>query len=142
MKSMRLSALVVSAVLLGVPVSIGYAQQPSAMPDSGIGFKLRSPTTARTLAIIPGAGHIYTGEGARGVRTLFATIGGLTLGSWLIQMDGCGLQWSGCDATSRSQVPYQVAGGGLIVVSVYLWVSSYRDAPASAVRANQRREKK
>jgi hypothetical protein len=102
----------------------------------------RDPRRARILGtIIPGAGHFYAGEYLRGYFTFVATAGGLATGPLIFSMDGCTFAlFSACKAGPKW--PYEAFGAYVVVGAVWTWISTARDAPRAAERANLRHRAK
>jgi TM2 domain-containing membrane protein YozV len=102
----------------------------------------RDPHRARILGtIIPGAGHFYAGEYLRGYLAFVATGGGLAMGPIIFSMDSCTFAlFSACHAGPKW--PYEALGAYMVVGAVWTWVSTARDAPRAAERANLRHRAK
>jgi hypothetical protein len=99
----------------------------------------RDPHRARLLGtFVPGAGHIYAGEYVRGYFTGVATIGSITLGSLIFQMNRCTFAFLDPSCNPGSNLPYHVAGALMVGEGVWAWISSARDASHAAERANVR----
>ena len=90
----------------------------------------RSPATARILGtLIPGGGHVYAGEYAKGVRYYYGTVSGIGGGALTYAV-------SGFAPTRARQLPLQVTGVLMVGVGIGVWVHSSLDAPRAAARAN------
>ncbi len=101
----------------------------------------RDPHKALVLgSVIPGAGYIYTGEYFRGYGTWYITVFSLAFGPILYQMDSCGLNFT-C-TSHRPSWENRVAGIVLTGAGLWTWISSARDAPKSADRANERHRRR
>jgi hypothetical protein len=102
----------------------------------------RNPHRARLLgSLIPGAGHIYAGEYVRGFLTYEATVGAIGMGTLVFIMDKCTYTFlSATPCKSGPAWPHQVAGVALAGRGIWTWVSSARDAPRAAERANDRHQ--
>jgi TM2 domain-containing membrane protein YozV len=102
----------------------------------------RDPHRARILGtIIPGAGLFYAGEYLKGYAAFVATGGGLTMGPLIFSMDGCTFAlFSACKPGPKW--PYEALGAYMVVGAVWTWVSTARDAPHAAERANLRHRAK
>ncbi len=102
----------------------------------------RDPHRARILGtIIPGAGHFYAGEYLKGYLAFVATGGGLAMGPLIFSMDSCTFAlFSACHAGPKW--PYEALGAYMVVGAVWTWVSTARDAPRAAERANLRHRAK
>ena len=129
------------AVLAGSLLFVATAAaQPSSFstatqPDTAVA-ELKSPTTARVIGLIPGAGHMYAGEVGRGFLYLGGTVGILLAGA-LIGANDCLDEinffndQADCGASPGATVSYIAAGG--------LWVWSIIDAGRAARRTNAKR---
>ena len=101
----------------------------------------RDPQRAKVLGtILPGAGHIYAGEYWRGYSTWVVTVSGIGVGSIVFEYDGCALDFfiSG-DSVCSDRSSSRLLGALLVGAGVWTWISSARDAPRAAERANARR---
>lgn len=126
---MRPVALVtVLLVLIHGPMRAQDARPSAAVADSGRLY--RSPSTAGVLgALLPGAGHVYAGEYANGVRYYYASVCGIGGGALAIVT-------SEISRSNNSAWVLQAGGVLLIGVGVGVWVKSALDAPRAASRAN------
>jgi hypothetical protein len=102
----------------------------------------RNPHRALVLgSLIPGAGHIYAGEYVHGFLTYQATVGAIGFGTLVFIMDKCTFTFlSATPCKSGPAWPHQLAGVGLVGLGIWMWVSSARDAPRAAERANDRHQ--
>jgi hypothetical protein len=104
----------------------------------------RNPKKALILgSIIPGAGHIYSGEYWRGFWTYEASIGGIGGGVLTFLVNRCTfsfLSTTNCDP--GPQWPHQALGVAMVGIGIWTWLSSARDAPHAAERANARQLRK
>ena len=104
----------------------------------------RSPRRALILgSIIPGAGHIYAGEYWHGIRNYEATVMTIGLGTMTFIVDRCTfsfLSTTTCDP--GPQWPHRAAGVALVGLGFWQWISSARDAPRAAERANEKHRRK
>lgn len=102
----------------------------------------RDPQRAQVLGIIlPGAGHFYAGEYLRGYGTWVVTVVGIGMGPVIYNLDRCTfafLSASECDPGPKW--PNRLLGVFMVGAGVWTWVSSARDAPHAAERANERRK--
>jgi len=101
----------------------------------------RSPKRALILgSLIPGAGHIYAGEYVRGFLNYEATVGSIAEGVLVyLFSDKCMFDFlSTTPCKSGAQWPRQALGAGLVGLGAWMWVSTARDAPRAAERANER----
>ena len=105
---------------------------PTAQPDTTV-VDLKSPTTARLIGIIPGAGHMYAGEVGRGFLYLGGTLGILVAGSLLVTSECVDELFSTTDGCGNTTAAVTlIATGGL-------WVWSIVDAGRAARRTNAKR---
>jgi hypothetical protein len=100
----------------------------------------RDPHRAQILGtIIPGAGQFYSGEYLRGYAAFVATGDGLALGPLVFVMDRCTfafLSLSVCHPGPKW--PYEALGSFMVGAAIWTWISTARDAPHAAERANLR----
>jgi hypothetical protein len=109
--------------------------------DSVVAPLYRSPKRALILgSLIPGAGHIYAGEYVRGFLNYEATVGSIAEGILVyLFSDKCMFDFlSTTPCKSGAQWPRQALGAGLVGLGAWMWVSTARDAPRAAERANER----
>ena len=104
----------------------------------------RNPKRALILgSVIPGAGHIYAGEYVHGFFIYEATVGGIGGGVMTFIFDRCMLSFlSATHCDSGPQWPHQVLGVALVGAGIWEWISSARDAPHAAERANAKHRRK
>jgi hypothetical protein len=118
-------------------VTADSAAQPVEQP-------YRNPKRALILgSVIPGAGHIYSGEYWQGFLRYEATLGGIGGGALMFLVNRCSFSFLSakrCDP--GPQWPHQVFGAALVVGGIWEWISSARDAPHAAERANERHRRK
>jgi hypothetical protein len=99
----------------------------------------RDPRLARRLGrILPGAGHMYAGEYVRGYYTFVITGSALAFSALMLPYD-CPLplfDLSPCTFERRWE--NRLIGASFLAGSVLLWVTSAKDAPHAAERANAR----
>ena len=102
----------------------------------------RDPHKARILgSLIPGAGHIYAGEYLRGYGYYLATVGEVGTGVMVFIIDRCTFSFlSATSCNAGPQWPHQALGIAMVGAGIWSWVSSARDAPRAAQRANARHE--
>jgi hypothetical protein len=102
----------------------------------------RDPHRAQVLGtILPGAGHFYAGEYLRGYGTWVVTAIGIGMGPVVYNLDGCTfafLNGSGCNPGRKW--PNRVLGVFMVGSGVLTWISTARDAPHAAERANERHQ--
>ena len=108
------------------------AQAPQAgAPAAEIQPPYRSPATARVLGmLLPGAGHIYAGEYATGVRSYYGTVCGIGGGALAFVVGGMASE------AHDTGWPLQVSGVLLVGLGLRVWIRSSLDAPRAAARAN------
>ena len=103
----------------------------------------RSPKRALILgSVIPGAGHIYSGEYLRGFWDYETTVGLIGGGVMVFYFDKCALNFLDTICKSGPRWPYQVVGVASVGIGIWEWISSARDAPHAAERANERHRRK
>lgn len=128
------AAAIVFALSLGT--TAGHAQRVTGGtfdPRRGQGWK--SPTAARVIGILPGAGHVYAGEPRRGLAYFGGTVGVLAIGSVLIAADCVGDVANSTESTCSSPA----LENGLLAVFLGVWGWSIYDAGRAANRTNARR---
>jgi hypothetical protein len=98
----------------------------------------RNPKRALILgSVIPGAGHIYSGEYWRGFVTYGATVGAIGEGVMVYIWDRCTFSFlSATPCKSGAQWPHQTIGVAIVGLGIWEWISSARDAAHAAERAN------
>jgi hypothetical protein len=131
--------LVFLLIAAALTSALGAQDTPRATTDSVLtptSPLYRDPHRARILgSLIPGAGHIYAGEYLKGVGNYVGTIGIIGMGAIIISLDDCGLL---CDSKHHSHFVTGILGGLGIGAGILSWISSARDAPRAAERANER----
>ena len=102
----------------------------------------RDPHRAQVLGIIlPGAGHFYAGEYLRGYSTWVVTIFGISVGPFIYNSDSCTLRmFDFSECKPGAKWPYQVVGALMVGSGIWQWISTARDAPHAAERANERHQ--
>jgi hypothetical protein len=129
------------AVLLVSPLG---AQEPTqGAPDSTSSnpeSPYRNPRRALVLGtLIPGAGHIYAGEYVTGILTYEATVGAIGGGTLVFLIDKCTFAFlSTSTCKPGREWPHQLLGVTMVGMGIWKWISSARDAPSAAERANAR----
>ena len=108
---------------------------PTATPSDTTVSGLKSPTTARLLAIIPGVGHMYAGD-KEGAIAVPALMSGILMAGVLVSAISCLPEPdadppSDCDRTRPLKISGIVAGG--------LWLYSIFDAGRAAQRTNAKK---
>jgi hypothetical protein len=126
---------ILAVSLLFATTAAAQVSSPSAatQPDT-TAPPLKSPTAARVIGIIPGAGHMYAGEVGRGFLYLGGTLGILLAGALLSAAECTADLLSNtpdCGSTTAETVSLIAAGG--------LWVWSIVDAGRAARRTNAKR---
>jgi hypothetical protein len=130
-----LRAVLAGSVLFATTAAAQVSSPSAATQADTTVPAVKSPTTARLIGIIPGAGHMYAGEVGRGFLYLGGTVGVVFVAalagftdclentSWFAQSD--------CDGGAAATVGLIAAGG--------LWVWSIVDAGRAARRTNAKR---
>ena len=132
-------------VTIGIALLLGsrMGAQETGTPDS-ISSRAekpyRSPHRALVLgSLIPGAGHIYAGEYLKGFGTYEFTVMSIGMGTLVFIYDRCMLSFlSATTCKSGPAWPHQTLGIALGGLGIWKWISSARDAPHAAERANAR----
>lgn len=94
----------------------------------------KSPTTARLLGIVPGAGHVYAGEPRRGASVLGGMAGVLVVGSLLLAGECIG----NAGGSAEDPCDSAVLETGVVVAFLGIWGWSIYDAGEAAKRTNRR----
>jgi hypothetical protein len=96
----------------------------------------RNPKRALILgSVIPGAGHIYSGEYWRGFLSYETSVAGIVGGVGVSILGECAfVVFRKCDDGPL----WRGVGVALVGAGIWEWVSSARDAPHAAERANAR----
>jgi len=94
----------------------------------------RNPKRALILgSVIPGAGHIYSGEYWRGFLAYETTVSGIIGGAGVTILGECMFVLF---RTCSTGPQWRILGVGLVGTGIWEWISSARDAPHAAERAN------
>jgi hypothetical protein len=103
----------------------------------------RNPHRALVLGtLIPGGGHIYAGEYLQGFFTYEATIGAIGGGTLVFLIDKCTFTFLSTTTCKPGPAwPHQLLGRTMVGMGIWEWISSARDAPRAAERANARHDK-
>ena len=136
---MKVFAAVMLISVLGSPLSAQDTTQITVdSTDSLVTPLYRNPKRALILgSVIPGAGHIYSGEYWHGFLNYEATVGGIGLGVMTFIWDRCMFSFlSTTPCRSGPQWPHQTLGVALVGLGIWEWIASARDAPHAAERAN------
>ncbi len=139
---MRIFALLF--LLVAGPLSIAFGQdtlvtrvESSSAPTEK---PYRNPRLAQRLGFIPGWGHVYSGEYLRGYATWVGTIGGVGMGPLVFMLNDCTFDlFSTCHPGPTWR--YKVVGAAMTGMGLWVWFSSWRDAPHAAERANLRHDR-
>ncbi len=140
--------VIVSLCIVALPVFPLGAQDPGyGAVDSTTSSKenlYRNPHRALVLgSLIPGAGHIYAGEYVRGVLAYEATVTSIGMGTLVFISDRCMFTFLNAEPCESGPAwPRHLAGVTLVGVGLWSWISSARDAPRAAERANERRRRR
>ena len=139
----------VAAFLVLFPAAPLRAQDTAQVvpPDSvqqSLARPYRSPHKALILGtILPGAGYMYTGEYLRGYGTWVATIGLIGEGVMVYILDNCTFTFLSTEKCKPEPAwPHQLLGIAGIGGGLWTWITSARDAPHAAERANERHRSK
>ena len=126
------------ALALLVLLALTSFTTEAQVADPGPRFPMPAPrapksvTTARVLAIVPSAGHIYAGEAARGLAFLGGMAGVLAVGTLAVAGDCVG-------TTAASECGENDALGAIVTVAFFgVWGYSIYDAGLAARRTNAR----
>lgn len=132
---------IIIAFLTAVSVATLEAQDTTRVHEDsapGTTALYRNPHRAQVLGIIlPGAGHIYAGEYWRGYRTWVMAVDGIGMGPFIYTLDSCSFAlFSECKPGPKW--PFHLLGAFMVGSGVWAWISTARDAPHAAERANER----
>ena len=128
------------ASMLGAQDSTRSPAEPTILAET---HPYRSPRRALILgSIIPGAGHIYAGEYWHGVVNYETTVMGIGGGLLIFMIDGCTFNFSDSACDPGPQWPHRALGVTMAGLGFWRWISSARDAPLAAERANERHRRK
>lgn len=100
----------------------------------------RNPEKARVLSFIPGWGYAYTGEYLRAYGTWVMTFVGVTVGPIIFSSDTCGFIFV-TECSKNDRAVNMLTGSLILIVGVSTYITSIRDAPRAAERANERHRK-
>ena len=93
-------------------------------------------------SLIPGAGHIYAGEYWHGIINYETTVMTIGAGAIVFIVDECTFSFfSAKRCNPGPQWPHQALGVVTVGLGFWQWVSSARDAPRAAERANVKHRK-
>jgi hypothetical protein len=136
--------VIIAFYLTALLVSPLGAQEPTQpAPDSATPKPerlYRDPHRALVFgSLIPGAGHIYAGEYVTGVLTYEATVSAIGTGTLVFLVDKCTFTFlSTTTCKPGPEWPHQLLGASMVGLGIWKWISSARDAPHAAERANER----
>jgi hypothetical protein len=132
--------MTITAAACALALAVCGTALPVAAQETAT-FHQKSGTAATVLSVlVPGAGHIYTGETGKGLALLGIGVGGFTFGAYMWQrnvvddMDDC--DDIGCALTSSTKHSAWAYAGMLAFVGS--WVYGVADAGSSANRMNER----
>ena len=140
---MRVAVMVllatVSVASLEAQDTIRILQDSAAVPTQRL---YRDPHRAQVLGtILPGAGHFYAGEYLRGYGTWVVTVTGIGMGPVVYNLDRCSFAFlSGSECNPGPKWPNRLVGVFMVGAGVWTWISTARDAPHAAERANERHQ--
>ncbi len=103
----------------------------------------RNPKRALILgSVIPGAGHIYSGEYWQGFLHYEGAVGGIGGCVLMFLVNRCSFDFFNPNCDPGPQWPHQALGVALVGAGIWEWISSARDAPHAAERANAKHRRK
>jgi hypothetical protein len=133
--------------IVGLIITVGLAGPVAAQDTTSSPVQSTTPAKVSLYkdphrafvlgSLIPGAGHIYAGEYLSGMRAYAGTVSSFGLGAMVFLFDGCTFDFS-FDCKPWPALPHQAAGVALVGVGLWKWISTARDAPHAAERANER----
>lgn len=133
---MRRMLCVSIVVLMLVATTLSAQGGPDSTATRGRDPGAKSPTTARLIGIVPGAGHMYAGETGRGLAYLGGMAGILVIGAVLTVGDCLGSVYADADEACGS---YDTIGTVTTVAALGLWGWTIYDAGRAARRTNASR---
>ena len=127
-----------------LPLSQLTAQDSTSSPSTApVERPYRDPQRARTLAkIIPGAGHVYSGEYLQAYGYWVGTAVGVSVGVVLFDEPCAFAAITQTTCRSDERWSSHLTGIALVSMGLYTWIRSVRDAPRAAERANTRHAKR
>ena len=135
-------ALKASCIALLLVSRLGAQEVTRGTPDSSTRGPYRDPHRALLLGtLIPGAGHIYAEEYVTGILTYEATLSTIGGGVLVYGTDNCAFGFSFLSSSTCKPGrawPHQLLGVTMVGLGIWKWISSARDAPSAAERANAR----
>lgn len=134
-----LSASLLLAAFWTIPLG---AQDSTSNADSSRTKRLhRDPRIAQVAGVVlPGGGHLYSGEYSRWYFTQVTVVSSLAMGDMFLKSEGC--TWFGGSCTRSRRRTDRALGAAMVGYGAWLWISSARDAPRAAARANDRHARK
>ena len=142
-RTMRVAAMLFLAAASAASLEAQNAARVPQDSDSIATPKLyRDPFRAQLLgAILPGASHFYAGEYLRGYATWITTVVGIGMGPVIYDLDRCTFAFlSASKCNPGPKWPSHLLGAFMVGGGVWAWVSTARDAPHAAERANKRHQ--
>lgn len=125
------TSIVAAAALFAATSSAGAQAPTTTAATQQHAPKLKDPTTARIIGIIPGAGHMYAGEVGRGFAYMGGVVGLAVVGGAVLLADCFNFTNDPCETPA---LPYIVVGA-----TAGLWGWSIYDAGRAAERTNAKR---
>jgi hypothetical protein len=130
-------------IAFGLACSAGAqdtTDKPLQSTTTGKATQYKDPQRALVLgSLIPGAGHIYAGEYWRGIGAYEATVSSIGMGAMVFIVDNCTFTFLSTKSCKPEPAwPHQAVGVALVGVGLWKWISTARDAPHAAERANAR----
>jgi hypothetical protein len=135
--------LIVALMILASTPGGAQVSPPTAFDSVPAENPYRDPNKARVLAtILPGAGYMYTGEYFRGYGTWVVTATSFIMAPFLYEYGSCG--FDSIDKCTHGVGRWESRAMGALSAGMGLctWISSVRDAPLSAERANERHRRR
>ena len=136
-------------IIIGLLLALGSAS-PLCAQDTTSDNPVQSTTPAKVSlyrdphralvlgSLFPGAGHLYAGEYVPGVMAYTATISSFGMGAMVFLFDGCTFNFSLEHCKPWPTFPHQAIGVAIAGLGLWKWISTARDAPRAAERANAR----
>jgi hypothetical protein len=132
--------IVLAGSLLSVTTAAAQVSPLSTVTQAdNTASALKSPTTARLVGILPGAGHMYAGEVGRGFLYLGGTLGILLAGALVGVTDCLEEGISSVFAPDQPDCGVPPAVTVSLIAAGGLWVWSIVDAGRAARRTNAKR---
>jgi hypothetical protein len=133
-----------SLLLLALETTPLRAQDSLSVDPAGTERLHRDPGTAQVLGIVlPGWGHLYAGEYVRWYFTQVGVVAGLAVGAMSLESEGCALALFDASSCTRGRRrSHKIVGAAMLGMAAWTWISSARDAPRAAERANDRHARK